>query len=45
VAGALEPSGPLETAGFLKMAGSHTKGHANRSMASNRLSPRFIDTW
>ena len=45
VAGALEPSGSLETAGFLKMAGSHTKGHANRSMASNRLSPRFIDTW
>jgi hypothetical protein len=45
VAGAFEPHGFLEPAGSLKMAGSYTKGSASRTMASNGLSARFIDTW
>jgi acetyl-CoA carboxylase carboxyltransferase component len=45
VAGAFEPHGFLEPASSLKMAGSYTKGSASRTMASNGLSARFIDTW
>ena len=45
VAGAFEPHGFLEPAGSLKMAGSYTKGSASRTMASNGISARFIDTW
>jgi hypothetical protein len=45
VAGAFEPHGFLEPAGSLRMAGSYTKGSASRTMASNGLSGRFIDTW